>query len=294
MVFQAIFAGAQAVGNAGNPSDPNVGKAAPVTAQHGFTDPIKGYKQDPRSDVAKVLDPGGVFLKGKLKFNRPELPSLKDLTNEARDVFMQNQSGFIADQLQAQRENFSDFFDIQGRTVEAGRSLMDRLLEGDLERRMATESIRGAQAQRGLSLSPAAAIQEGLAVSRAQQQSELQALGLGQQLADFSAHTPLQLQQLDFSQLLSTGAQRNLAQAGFGVDAQISNINLERDRRTANMAMLGRLAGQFGGSNVSTTQGTQAPTQTSSPPIVRQDGTPGGGGTITGGGLYGGGLGAFL
>lgn len=248
MAVGAIITGAQAVGQAGT-NDPNVGRAAPFSAQVSPSEGLfgGGFRKDPRTTAAKVLDPGAVFLKGgKPKFKKFEPASISDLTSQARDTFRANQEGFLADQLAAQRGQFRDFFDLQSQTLEQGRSLIDRLTTGDLERRITTGEVRSAQAARGLSLSPAAAIQEGLAVSRAQQESEFNALGLGQQLAQFSATTPLQLQQLDFSQLLSQAGQIDLAKGGFATDAQISNINLQRDQSATSAALLGRLAGSFG------------------------------------------------
>lgn len=209
---------------------------------------------------AAAIGVGGSLLadKNKPKFRQPQLPTLNDLTEEARDVFRQNQSQFLGQQVEAQKAQFGDFFDIQAQTVASGKSLIEKLTTGDLERRLATESIRGAQATRGLSLSPAAAIQEGLAVSEAQQRSEFAALGLGQELSRFSATTPLQLQQIDFSQLLSTGGQLSLAEAGFSSEAQISNINIQRDQDATNLALLGNLLGRVdttGGGGTTTTQG---------------------------------------
>jgi len=185
----------------------------------------------------------GGFGSKKKKFRGFQAKSIGELINETRGAFASNQSGFLSDQIQAQRENFGTFFDQRDATVQAGQSLIDKLSTGDLERRLSTQSIRGAQAARGLSLGPAAAIQEGLHVAEAQRGAEMQALQLGQGLAQFSAATPLQLQQLDFSQMLSTAQQSDLAQAGLSTNAQISNINMQRDREAQSMALFGKAIG---------------------------------------------------
>jgi len=241
MVAPLVLGAASLIGNQGNPNDPNIGRADPL--QGGLSG---GFKDDPRSTAQKVLDPAAVFLKGKSKFKKFTPKTLSELVGEARGVFSQNQQGFISEQINAQRSNFGSFFDQRDATVAQGQGLIERLTTGDLERRLSTQSIRGAQAARGLSLGPAAAIQEGLAVAEAQQRSEFQALQLGQNLAQFSASTPLQLQQLDFTQLLGTARSQDLATGGFQTDAQISNINLQRDRETQGMGLLGRGLGSLG------------------------------------------------
>ena len=242
------MAAGQAVGNSGAVTGTGgaegAGNASFLSTEGGSN--LKGkWSSDKRGDVQKILDPGAFFLKGKKKFKPFILPDIKQLTAQAMDNFSENQGKFLSDQLAAQRSQFGDFFDLQAQGVEQGRSLIDKLTTGDLERRFATEGVRSAQAARGLSLSPAAAIQEGLAVSGAQRDAEMQALGLTQQMAQFSASTPLQLQQLDIGQLLSMEGQRSLAQAGLSTDAQISNINMQRDEDTKTMALLGRAAGAF-------------------------------------------------
>jgi hypothetical protein len=250
MVWGAIVgAAAGAASNRGSIQDENVGAAAGW--EHGVW---RGWRKDPRNEVEKLLDPGAFFLKGKPKFREFVPKSLSELINEAKGAFTtEQQREILQSQINTQQGMFPEFFDMRDQTVASGRDLIDRISTGDLERRMTTQEIRGAQAVRGLSLGPAAAIQEGLEVARAQREAEMDALNLGQGLAQFSASTPLGLQQLDFNQLLAQAGQIDLARGGFQTDAQISNINMQRDRDAASMASLGRLLGsiKFGGSKSS-------------------------------------------
>jgi len=247
------IAGASAAGNKGSITDERVGGGVDENMINDKEDMFhsiqsgslffskKGLENDPRGWVEKVLDPGALFLKGKPKFREFIPKSLSALVGEAQDAFTQQaQQKMFQSQIDAQRSTFQPFFDRQAQVLKQGDSLLDKLTTGDLERRLTTQSIRGAQAARGLSLGPAAAIQEGLEVARAQREAETAALGLGQSLAQFSASTPQPLQQLNFNQLLAQAGQIDLARGGFQTDAQISNINLERDQNTQNMALLGR------------------------------------------------------
>jgi hypothetical protein len=199
--------------------------------------------------AAAIGSAGAGFLESrkKSKFRQPKLPSLSELVSKSVEAFKSNQQQFLSSQISAQQSQFQPFFDRQGQALKQGDSLIAQLTEGDLQQRQSTQQVRSAQAARGLSLSPAAAVQEGLQASQAQFQNEGQALQLQQQLAQFSAQTPLELQQLNFSQLLGTGGQLAGQKAGFDAQQQLIKIQQQDASRAATSAGLAKLAGGFGG-----------------------------------------------
>jgi len=201
----------------------------------------------------------------KSKFRTPQLASLSDLAGEAVQAQRQQLQGgiantqefgasFLGSQIAAQRGAVPGFFEQTGAAVRQGEDLISRLIGGDLEQRLTTQSVRGAQAARGLSLGPAAAIQEGLAVQQAQAQNELQAFGLRGQLAGLEAATPFGVQAFQpgvsgLGELTGLGLSRAQTQAGLQSQQQAFKIQQADASRAAQAGGLASLAGGFAGAS---------------------------------------------
>ncbi len=199
----------------------------------------------------------------KSKFRTPTIPSLSQLTDQAVSAQRQQLKGgigninefgssFLSSQIEAQRGAVPGFFDQTRAAIGQGEDLISRLIGGDLEQRLTTQKVRGAQAARGLSLSPASAIQEGLAVQRQQAQNEFQAFGLRGQLAGLESATPFGVQTFDpgisgLGQLTGFGLNRAGAQSGFQAQQQQVKIQQQDAARAAQAGGLARLSGGFGG-----------------------------------------------
>lgn len=199
----------------------------------------------------------------KSKFRPPTQPGLKELVGEAGEAqreAIQQQIGlqgsfgsqFLTSQIDAQRAALPDFFRRQQEALQFGDVVANRLAGGDAETRLLTERVRAAQAARGVALSPASAIEEGMQTAALQAQLQQQALGLRQQLAQYSAATPfgvsaLQAEQPSLSYL--TGLAFNRAQSQLGVDLEAARTSREESmrRNAAEAALFGRLASGFGG-----------------------------------------------
>ena len=181
---------------------------------------------------------GGALASSKRsKFRTPQLPSLSQLTSEATgaqrdalnqisDIFERGApTRFLQNQIQSQREAVPEFAEFQRGALETGRGLLSQLVGGDLSQRLTQQGIRGAQAARGLSLGPAAAIEEGLAVARANRENQLAAINLGGSLAQLSAATPFGVEAFrpgipSVTQNIGFGLQRAGQQAGLQAQQQ--------------------------------------------------------------------------
>lgn len=199
----------------------------------------------------------------KSKFRAPQLPTLSELSSQAVEAQRTQLQGgisnlqsfggqFLGAQIEAQRAAVPGFFDQTQAGIRQGEDLISRLIGGDLEQRATTQAVRGAQAARGLSLGPAAAIQEGLAVQRQQAQNELQAFGLRGQLAGLESATPFGVQAFQpgvssLGQLTGLGLGRAQTQAGFQGQQQAFKIQQQDASRAAQASGLARLAGGFSG-----------------------------------------------
>jgi len=215
--------------------------------------------------TASLLTGAAGFALGsqRSKFRTPQLPSLSELTKQAVGSqriqlagAIKNQRDFggqfLTSQIESQRAALPGFFEQTQAGIQQGEDLVSRLIGGDLERRLTTQGVRGAQAARGLTLGPASAIQEGLAVQQAQAQNELQAFGLRGQLAQLESATPFGVQTFspgvsglgDLTSLALGGAQ---GQAGLQAQSQAFKIQ-QADAARANQAGgFASLAGGFAG-----------------------------------------------
>lgn len=202
-------------------------------------------------------------LRRKSKFRAPEQPGLKELVDQATEAQAgalrggienvgQYGSQFLRSQIDAQRSALPDYFRRQQEALSFGDTLANRLAGGDAETRFTTEAVRAGQAARGLALSPASAIQEGLAVANLQSQLGREALGLKQNLTQFSAATPYGVSafQPDVPSLQNLTAMGfNRAQSQLGVDLEAARTSREESlrRNAVEAQMFGKVASGLGG-----------------------------------------------
>jgi len=239
------------------------------------------------------------LLSKRSKFRTPQLPSLSELSNEAVKAqeaqligSIQNldQFGgaFIGAQRAAQKQALPGFFEQNRQGIQQGEDLIQQLMGGAGLRNTA-QQVRASQAARGVALSGASAIEEGLAVSERDLQNQFRAFGLRSQLAQQEAATPLGLQAFNpgitgLGQLVGTGAGLAGQQAGIQSLQQqikIQQADASRHALASGIVASGSLldqTGVFGKQSQDSAFGTQPTT------------TQGGGTQPSGGGSEGGGL----
>jgi len=223
----------------------------------------------------------------KTRARLPQQLPIKDLVNQSVQAQQDALRGgianldqfggnFITSQFNAQKQALPDFFRRKDQALNTGQSLVERLL-GKGNQNALTEQIRASQAARGVALSPASALQEGIRLSQARTQELASAFGLQNQLTNLSSASPFGVQAFNpgipgIGQLtgIAGGQQQqamNLAQQGafFGAAQQDAS-------NAANASILGgRLPGQFsslfdalGKSNVDTLGNNSQPLTTPS------------------------------